>query len=95
MKARGWAAGNGVALLSRQGGCAQAAQCRSRLDGVEAAQPVRPSGFVAARVAAMAPSVAAGPNIRLELGPDAGRIEIHSPLTHARELAGWLRDYTR
>ena len=95
MKAKAWAAGNGVALLSLQSWCAHAARWRARLDGVEAAQPVRPSGFVAARVVAMAPSAAADPSVRLELGAGAGRVEMHWPLAHARELAGWLREYTR
>ena len=99
MKAKAWAAGNGVALLSLHSWCAHAARWRARLDGVEAAQPVRPSGFVAARVAArvaaMAPSAAAGPSVRLELGAGAGRVEMHWPLAHARELALWLREYSR
>ena len=82
-------------LLSLQSWCAHAARWRARLDGVEAAQPVRPSGFVAARVAAMAPSAAAGPSVRLELGAGAGRVEMHWPLAHARELALWLREYSR
>ena len=54
-----------------------------------------PRGFVAARVAALAPSVAAGPSVRLELGAGAGRVEMHWPLAHTRELATWLREYTR
>ena len=95
MKAKAWAADNGVALLSLQSWCAHAARWRARLDGVEASQPVRPSGFVAARVAAGAPSVAARPSIRLELGAGAGRVEMHWPLAHTRELATWLREYTR
>jgi hypothetical protein len=95
MKAKAWAAGNGVALLSLQGWCAHAAQWPARLDGAESAQPVRPGGFVAARVAAAAPSVAAGPNVRLELGAGAGRVERHWPLAHSRELARWLREHTR
>ena len=95
MKAKAWAAGNGVALLSLQSWCAHAARWRARLDGVEAAKPVRPGGFVAARVAAVAASVAGSPNIRLELGAGAGRVEMHWPLAHARELALWLREYSR
>jgi len=95
IKAKAWAAGNGVALLSLQSWCAHAARWRARLDGVEVAQPVRPGGFVAARVAALAPSVAAAPNVRLELGAGAGRVEMHWPLAHARELALWLHEYTR
>ena len=80
MKANAWAAGNGALLLSLQSWCSHAARWRARLDGVEAAQPVRPSGFVAARVAAMAPSAAAGPSVRLELG---------LPLTHNLLDRGW------
>jgi len=61
MKAKAWAAGNGVALLSLQSWCAHAARWRARLDGVGAAQPIRPGGFVAARVVALAPSGTRGP----------------------------------
>ena len=95
MKAKAWAAANAVELLSLQSWCAHATRWRARLDGVEVAQPVRPGGFVAARVAAVPPSAAAGPSVRLELGAGAGRVEMHWPLAHARELALWLREYTR
>ena len=61
MKAKACAAGNGVALLSLQSWCAHAARWRARLDGVGAAQPIRPGGFVAARVVALAPSGTRGP----------------------------------
>jgi hypothetical protein len=95
LKAKAWAAANAVELLSLQSWCAHAARWRARLDGVESARPVRPGGFVAARLATVAPSVAAGPSVRLELGAGAGRLEMHWPLAHARELALWLREYTR
>jgi hypothetical protein len=95
MKAKAWAACNEVALLSLQSWCAHAARWRARLDGVEAAQPVRPSGFLSVRVATVVPSVAAGQSVRLELGAGAGRVEMHWPLAHTRELATWLREYTR
>ena len=77
MKAKAWAGANAVELLSLQSWCAHAARWRSRLDGVEAAQPVRPGGFVAARVLTVAPSVAGGLSVRLELGAGAGRVEMH------------------
>ena len=95
MKAKAWAAGNGVALLSLQSWCAHATRWRARLDGVEAAQSTGPRRFVAARVAAVAPSVAGGLSVRLELGAGVGRVEMHWPLAHGRELALWLREYTR
>jgi len=95
MKAKAWAAANAVELLSLQSWCAHAARWQARLDGVEAAKPARPGGFVAARVAAVAPSVAGGPSVRLEVGAGAGRVEMHWPLAHTRELALWLREYTR
>jgi len=95
MKAKAWAAGNGVALLSLQSWCAHASRWRARLDGVEPVQPDRPIAFVAARVAAVAPLVVGGPSVRLELGAGAVRVEMHWPLAHARELALWLREYTR
>jgi len=65
MKAKAWAAGNGVALLSLQNWCAHASRWQVRLDRVESAQPVRPSAFVSARVATVAPLVAGGPTVRL------------------------------
>jgi len=95
MKAKAWAAANAVELLSLQSGFAHAARWRARLDGVESAQLVRPSAFMSARVAAVAALVAGGPSARLELGAGAGRVEMHWPLAHARELALWLRGYTR
>ena len=95
MKAKAWSAGNGVALLSLQSWCAHAARWRARLDGFEATKPAGPRGFVAARIATVAPSVTAGPSVRLELGAGAGRVEMHWPLAQARELATWLREYTR
>ena len=95
MKTKAWAAANAVELLSLQSWCAHATRWRARLDGIVAAQPAGPRGFVAARVAAAAPAVTAGPSARLELGAGAGRVEMHWPLAHARELALWLREYTR
>ena len=30
-----------------------------------------------------------------DIGAGAGRVELHWPLTHSRELASWLREFTR
>jgi hypothetical protein len=95
MKARVWTAANAVALLSLQSWCAHATRWQARLGRVEAAQPVRPGGFVAARVAAVAPSAAPGPNVRPKRGAGAGRVEMHWLPAHARDRARWLRESTR
>ena len=98
MKAKVWAGANGVELLALQSWCAHAGRWRARLDGVEPARPVRPSAFVAAvaaRVAGVGPTMPGGPSVRVELGSGAARVEVHWPLAHARELASWLREYTR
>jgi hypothetical protein len=33
--------------------------------------------------------------IRVELGSGAGKIDLHWPLSHARDLAAWLREFIR
>ena len=95
MKAKNWAEANGVALLSLQSWCAHAGRWRARLDGVEAAPPVRPIGFVAARVSAALSQPPAVPCVRLELGAGSSRVDLHWPLAHSRELANWLREFSR
>ena len=66
---------------------------QARLDGVSAgALPaLRPSGFVAARVA----PIAASTSVRVELHAGAARLELHCPLAHTRELATLLRELSR
>ena len=95
LKAKKWAEANGVALLSLQSWCAHASRWRARLDGVEIAPPVRSSGFVAARVSPAVTPPLAGPCVRVELGAGASRIDLHWPLAHSRELATWLREFSR
>ena len=95
LKAKVWAQANGVSLLALQSWCAHAGRWRARLDGVGALPPAHPSGFVAARLASAAPRPPEAPCVRLDIGGVAGRVELHWPLTHSRELASWLREFTR
>ena len=95
LKAKIWAQANGVSLLSLQSWCAHAGRWRARLDGVEASLPARSRGFVAARLAPVAPRSSEVPSVRLDIGAGAGRVELHWPLAHSRELAVWLREFTR
>ena len=95
LKAKVWAQANGVSLLALQSWCAHAGRWRARLDGVEALPSARPSGFVAARLAPAAPRPSEAPSVRLDIGAGAGRVELHWPLAHSRELVSWLREFTR
>ena len=47
--------------------------------------------------APVAPSAPTTTSIRVELGvgAHAGRVDVHWPLSHARELATWLREFSR
>ena len=96
LKATAWAAANGVELLELQSWCAHSKRWRARLDGVALAPTQRPSGFVAVR-APVAPSVPTAASIRVDLGVGVGtgRVELHWPLSHARDLATWLREFCR
>ena len=95
LKATAWAAANGVELRGLQSWCAHSKRWRARLDGVGLAPFARPSGFVAVR-APLAPSAPTSTSIRVELGlVGAGRVDLHWPLSHARDLATWLREFSR
>jgi hypothetical protein len=94
LKATAWAAANGVELRELQSWCAHSKRWRARLDGVALAAPLQPSGFVAVR-APLAPSAPTSTSIRVELGVGAGRVDLHWPLSHARDLATWLREFSR
>ena len=94
LKATAWAAANGVDLRELQSWCAHSKRWRARLDGVALAPPPQPSGFVAVR-ASVAPSAPASCCIRVELGSGTGRVELYWPLSHARDLATWLREFSR
>lgn len=94
LKATAWAAANGVELRGLQSWCAHAKRWRARLDGVALAPPVLRGGFVAARMP-VTPSAPTSTSIRVELGAGAGGVDLHWPLSHARDLATWLREFTR
>ena len=94
LKATAWAAANGVELRELQSWCAHSKRWRARLDGVALAPPLQPSGFVAVR-APVAPSAPTSTCIRVELGSGAGRVDLHWPLSHARDLVAWLREFSR
>ena len=92
LKAAAWAAANGVELKELQSWCAHAKRWRARLDGVTAVA-AQSSGFIAVR-APLAPSALMSTSIRVELGLGLGKVELHWPLSHARELAGWLCEFS-
>ena len=96
LKATAWAAANGVELMELQSWCAHSKRWRARLDGVALAPPLKPSGFVAVQspVAPSAPTAAASIRVELGMGVGAGRVDVHWPLSHARELATWLREFS-
>lgn len=98
-KAMAWSQANGVPWRMLASWCAHAKGWRAQLDGKAPAERVRrsatapaqaPSGFVAASP----PTFAAAPAVRVCL-PGAGGIEVHWPLSHAVELATWLREVAR
>jgi hypothetical protein len=92
-KAKVWAEANDVPMRALASWCAHSRRWQARLDGVSAgpSPALRPSGFVAARVA---PS-AASTSVRVELSAGSSRLELHWPLAHTRELAALLRELSR
>jgi len=94
LKATAWATANGVELRELQSWCAHSKRWRARLDGVALAPPSRPNGFVAVH-APVAPSAPASTCIRVEPGLGANGVNLHWPLSHARDLATWLREFSR
>lgn len=94
LKATAWAAANGVELRELQSWCAHSKRWRARLDGVALTPPAQPSGFVGVRVAVPPPAPTSA-CIRVELGSGATQVDLHWPLSHARELATWLREFVR
>ena len=94
LKATAWALAHGVELRELQSWCAHSKRWRARLDGVALAPPSRPSGFVAVQ-APQAPAAPTSTCIRVELASGAGRVDLHWPLSHARDLATWLREFSR
>lgn len=97
MKAKAWAAANGVPLGTLGSWCAHYGRWHAKRHG-EVGVPVadgsasRPSGFVAARVA---PVAASSSSVRIELSVGASHLELHWPLTNTRELAALLREFGR
>lgn len=95
-KAKVWAAAHGVPLGTLGSWCAHYERWRALRDGgpdgAGAGQPApRPSGFVAARLAAPA----AASSVRIDVTAGAARLELHWPPAHARELAVLLRELSR
>ena len=95
LKAKAWAVANGVEPKELQSWCAHSKRWRARLDGVELASPARVNGFVAVRAQVAQPAPPTSTCIRIELGSGAGKIDLHWPLSHARDLATWLREFSR
>jgi hypothetical protein len=102
-KASEWAQGHGVKLRDLASWCGHAKRWRARLAGAvhERASRQTPEGFVAARLSAVtaaAASAAAGlATVRVEVGANsaAAAVALHWPLSHARELATWVREVAR
>ena len=94
LKATAWAAANGVELMELQSWCAHSKRWRAQLDGVAPTPFQRPSGFVAVQ-ASVTPSAPTSTCIRVELGLAANGVNLHWPLSHARDLATWLREFSR
>ena len=95
LKAKAWAEANGVPLGTLGSWCTHYRRWRARLDGGAGVggEPAttRPTGFVAARAA----TPACAPSVRIELNAGAAGLELHWPLSHARELAVLLRELGR
>ncbi len=96
-KATAWAASNGVAMRELASWCAHANRWRAGLAGVGSSHvtPAKPSGFVAARVAAAGSVGSARDSVRIELQAGPTAVALHWPTTHTRELAMWLRELGR
>lgn len=98
-KAMAWSQANGVPLRKLASWCAHAQRWRAQLEGKApprrvkrlATAPIQASSdFVAASL----PTLGAIPTVRVLL-PSAGHAELHWPLSHAAELAAWLREVAR
>ena len=91
-KSKVWAAANDVPERVLASWCAHSRRWQARLDGVSAGPSVqlKPSGFVAARVAVV-PSTAA-PTVHIEVNCGAARLALHWPLAQTRELAALMRE---
>ena len=92
-KAKAWCEANGMELGTLGSWCAHSKRWQDRLDGasVQAAAPLKPSGFVAAH---RAPSAVLA-SVRVEVVAGAARLELHWPLAHTIELAAWVRELGR
>jgi hypothetical protein len=92
-KASEWCAANGISVGDLSSWCCHAQRWQAKLDGKtpEPRGQVRSSGgFVAARLPASAPST-----VRIEAGASGFAVVLHWPVSHARELAGWVREVSR
>jgi hypothetical protein len=91
-KASVWAAAHGVSLGELSSWCCHARRWRSRLDGALEWTPSPPTtGFVAARIGVASPAA----TVRVELPVSSVTLALHWPLSHARELAAWVREVAR
>ena len=96
LKAKDWAQANGVPLGTLGSWCAHYRRWQAKRNagpgGASVEHPTtRPTGFVAARAA----TPACAPSVRIELNAGAAGLELHWPLSHARELAVLLRELGR
>ena len=96
LKGTAWAAANGVELRELQSWCAHSKRWRARLDGVALAPLLQANGFVAVKAPMTpSPSMPATARVCVDLGLGAGRLDVYWPLSHARELATWLREFSQ
>ena len=92
-KAGVWAASRGMSVHALSSWCRNALNWKAIIDGVEVAAPpsVKPNGFVAARL----PAHGGSGSVRIELSAGSTRLDLHWPVTHARELATLVRELAR
>jgi hypothetical protein len=91
-KAGEWAAANGISIGDLSSWCAHAQRWRVRLNkpGAGPGLQMSPTRFVAATVAASSPA-----SVRVELPVATATVTLHWPMSHAPELASWLREAVR
>ncbi|MDE2394227.1 MAG: hypothetical protein KGL43_28745 [Burkholderiales bacterium] len=92
-KAREWADANGVSVRSIASWCAHSRRWRAKLNGINLPPTTMPEagGFVAARLVPSAAPLSA----HIEFTAGSIRLDLHWPVTHARELAALLQELGR
>lgn len=91
-KAKEWGPANGVSIRELASWCAHSSRWQAGLDGVTPEPVARAAGagFVAAGLPA-----GASTTVRVEVAAGSTTVAVHWPMSHARELAAWLRELAR